>query len=82
MNTNMEESIQSVHQNTNTVHHSSEVISKNTEEVARTTTTMRTYLPILLIILVGVLAYPFFMLVKMQRKILQDFKVLIDRLKK
>jgi beta-lactamase regulating signal transducer with metallopeptidase domain len=78
----MEESIQSVHQNTNTVHHSSEVISKNTEEVARTTTTMRIYLPILLIVLVGVLAYPFFMLVKMQRKILQDFKVLIDRLKK
>jgi len=82
MNTNMEESIQSVHQNTNTVQHSSEVISKNTAEVARSTSTMKTYFPILLIVLIAVLAYPFFMLIKLQRKILHDIRALVERLRK
>jgi hypothetical protein len=81
MNANMEESIQTVTNNTNTVQHSSEVIQKNTEEIAHSTTIM-SYFPLILIVIVAVLFYPSFVLIKLQRKLLHDIRSLIKRLKK
>jgi hypothetical protein len=82
MNTNMEESIQSVKENTKTVQHSSEVISKNTEEISRSTTTMRVYLPPLLIVIILILFIPSIIMIKNQRKFLEEFRILVSRLKK
>jgi hypothetical protein len=82
MNSNLEESIQSVKQNTNTVQHSSEVISKNTKEIAQSTKTMRVYLPPVLIIILLVLFIPTIIMIKHQRKFLRDIKVMIDWMKK
>ncbi len=85
MNENMERSNESVTKNTETVQHSSDVIQKNTEEVSRSTTTMRTfgaYFPIILVIILVVLIYPSLVLIKLQRKIVHDMKVLMDKLKK
>ncbi len=82
MNSNLEESIQSVKENTNTVQHSSEVISKNTKEIAQSTKTMRVYLPPVLIIILLVLFIPSMIMIKHQRKFLRDIKVMIDWMKK
>lgn len=82
MNQNMQESNQMLTKNTATVQHSSDVIQKNTEEVARSTSTMRTYLPFVLIIILIAILYPAFTLIKLQRRVVQDIKVLVDRLKK
>ena len=82
MNSNLEESIQSVQQNTSTVQHSSEVISKNTQEVAHSTATMRNYFPVILVVIIAILIYPSFVLIKLQRKLLQDIRSLVEHLKK
>ena len=82
MNSNLEESIHSVQQNTETVNHSSEVITKNTQEVAHSTATMKNYFPLILIIIIAILIYPSFVLIKLQRKLLQDIGSLVDHLKK
>ncbi len=82
MNTNMEESIQTVKENTNTVQHSSEVISKNTVEIAHSTNTMRTYLPLVLIVMLILLFIPSMLIVKHQRKFLRDIKVMLDWMQK
>jgi uncharacterized membrane protein YvbJ len=78
----MEESIQSVHQNTNTVQHSSEVISKNTEEIAKSTMSMRTYLPLILVVIIIILFIPSFLMIRNQKKFLEEFRILIHKLKK
>ena len=82
MNSNLEESIQSVQQNTTTVQHSSEVITKNTQEVAHSTATMRNYFPLILIVIIAILIYPSFVLIKLQRKLLQDIRSLVERINK
>ena len=82
MNTNMEESIKSVKENTGTVQHSSEVISKNTEEIAHSTNTMRTYMPFVLIVIILILFIPSMLIVKHQRKFLRDIKVMLDWMQK
>jgi hypothetical protein len=82
MNSNLEESIQSVQQNTNTVQHSSEVISKNTQEIAQSTKTMRVYLPPVLIVILLILFIPSMIMIKHQRKFLRDIKVMLDWMKK
>jgi len=82
MNTNLEESIQSVKANTNTVQHSSEVISKNTEEIAQSTKTMRVYLPPVLIVIILILFIPSMLIVRHQRKFLRDIKIMLDWMKK
>ena len=82
MNTNLEESIQSVKANTDTVQHSSEVISKNTEEIAQSTKTMRVYLPPVLFVIILVLFIPSMLMVKYQRKFLRDIKVMLDWMQK
>ena len=82
MNANMEQSNQTVTQNTNTVHHSSEVISKNTEEIAKSTMSMRIYLPLILVVIIIILFIPSFIMIKNQRKFLNEFRILICRLKK
>ncbi len=81
MNANLEESIQSVQQNTNTVQHSSEVISKNTQEIAQSTKTMRVYLPPVLIVILLILFIPSMLIIRHQRKFLQDIKVMLDWMK-
>lgn len=82
MNTNLEESIQTVKENTSTVQHSSEVIAKNSQEIAVSTQTMRTYLPLVLVVIIAILFIPSFVLMRLQRKFLQDVKVLVDWLQK
>jgi hypothetical protein len=81
MNSNLEESIQSVKQNTNTVQHSSEVISKNTQEIAQSTKTMRVYLPPVLIVILLILFIPSMIIVRHQRKFLREIKVMLDWMK-
>jgi hypothetical protein len=82
MNTNLEESIQTVKENTSTVQHSSEVIAKNSQEIAVSTQTMRTYLPLAVVVIIAILFIPLFVLMRLQRKFLQDVKVLVDWLQK
>jgi hypothetical protein len=82
MNSNLEESIQSVKENTNTVQHSSEVISKNTKEIAQSTKTMRVYLPPVLIVILILLFIPSMILIRHQRKFLHDIKLMLDWMKK
>ena len=82
MNANLEESIQSVKENTNTVQHSSEVISKNTQEIAQSTKTMRVYLPPVLIVILLILFIPSILIIKHQRKFLRDIKVMLDWMQK
>jgi len=82
MNNNLEESIQTVNQNTCTVQRSSEVIAKNTKEISNSTTTMKIYFPLFLVIVLAVLLYPTFVLIKLQHKLSEDMRHLIKRLKK
>ncbi|HEX2578896.1 MAG TPA: hypothetical protein VHK67_00640 [Rhabdochlamydiaceae bacterium] len=82
MNTNLEESIQTVKENTSTVSHSSEVIAKNSKEIAVSTQTMRTYLPLVLVVIIVILFIPSFLLLRLQRKFLQDIKILVEWLQK
>lgn len=72
MNANLEESIQTVKENTSTVQHSSEVIAKNSQEIAISTQTMRTYLPLVLVVIMAILFIPSFVLMRLQRKFLQE----------
>lgn len=84
MNSNMETSNENLTKNTSTVQHSSEVIQKNTEEIARSTDNMKTtgkILPVIIIVLLAVLFYPTLVLFKLQRKILQEIKILVDKLR-
>jgi hypothetical protein len=81
MNSNMETSNENLTKNTATVQHSSDIIQKNTEEVSRSTDNMR-IIAIVLPIIVIILLYPCYLLVKQQRKLLHDMKLLIDRFKK
>ena len=82
MNNNLEESIQSVNQNTHTVQRSSEVIAKNTEEISNSTTTMKIYFPLFLVIVLAVLLYPTFILIKLQHKLSKDMRALVKKFKK
>jgi hypothetical protein len=82
MNTNLEDSIQSVKENTKTVQHSSEVISKNTQEISLSTKTMRFYLPPVLLVILLVLFIPSMILIRHQRKFLRDIKAMLDWMKK
>ena len=82
LNQNMQDSTQMLTKNTDTVQHSSEAIQKNSQEIAQSTTTMRIYFPIVLVVIIGILCYPTFVLIKLQRKLLQDIRVLVDKLKR
>jgi len=82
LNQNMQDSTQMLTKNTDTVQHSSEAIQKNSQEIAQSTTTMRIYFPIVLVVIIGILFYPTFVLIKLQRKLLQDIRVLVDKLKR
>ncbi len=80
MNENMRTSNENLTQNTATVQHSSEVIQKNTEEISRSTSNMK-FLPVILIILIALLFYPTFVLLKLQKTILRDMRILIKKFK-
>jgi uncharacterized membrane protein YeiB len=85
MNANMEQSNQTVTQNTNTVQHSSEVIQKNSQEIARSTMTMTTigiFLILLLIAIAAVIGYPTFVLIRIHRKLHEEIKHLVEKIKK
>ncbi|MBS0649481.1 MAG: hypothetical protein JSS10_09720 [Verrucomicrobia bacterium] len=81
MNANMQDSTENLKKNTATVQHSSEVIQKNTEEVARSTANMQ-IMGIIALIVLGAAAYIAYSLFKRHRRVLQDIKIIADRLKK
>jgi hypothetical protein len=85
MNANMEQSNQTVTQNTNTVQHSSEVIEKNSQEIARSTMTMTTIGIFLVLILIGlgvVIGYPTYVLIRIHRKLHDEIKHFVEKIKK
>jgi hypothetical protein len=85
MNTNLEESNENLRKNTETVAKSSDVISSNSKEIARTTETMWLFgliFPIVGIILIAILFYPSFVLLRHHRRLHEDFKLFLKTLKK